>query len=61
MLRAKAYLVFAVYQDASGRAMDIALAYAAVSAVPEQVFWKPRSVKKPKPTYLVNKLFFAAA
>lgn len=41
----------AVYQDATGDAKDLALAYAKALAEQEQAFWKPHSRKRPKQTF----------
>ena len=52
--------LIAVYQDASGKAKDYALAMQAVSVLAEQVFWKLHLKKKLKLTSSVNRQFCAA-
>ena len=47
----------AIHQDATGRALDVALA----SAAPVPACWRPPSRLKPKPTCLVSRLCCAAA
>lgn len=53
--------LIAVYQDASGKAKDYALAYASGIGAGRAESWKLHSKKKQKQTSLVNRLFSAAA
>ncbi len=49
----------AVEQDATGKALDLALAYAQGSAEQEQVFLKLHSEQKQKQTFSVSRQYFA--